>query len=233
MMAVMRLGLLLASVLVLPSAACGDDGGGADTGGASTTADASTTGPGSTGSTGGSGSGSASTATSDTTETPADTTAATGQTTAATESTTGSTTDASTTGSTTEGGMGSLDAVMSNLQIFQDCMPIVPPDPAGASFMLELTNTGDAPATATVTSAVFVDAGGMQAATLDVMPDAFGPVAAGDSTQIMVSKVVGSLAPANGCETLQCGQSYTLELVLDVDGVEVIASDTADVGCAF
>jgi hypothetical protein len=42
-----------------------------------------------------------------------------------------------------------------------------------------------------------------------------------------------SMLAAMGCVWLQCGSSYTLELVLDVDGVEVIASETAQVGCVF
>lgn len=247
MMTPMRVGFLLASMVSISMAACGDDGGGADAGGSSTTGTPGTTGgpsstgPESTGSSGGSGSGSATTdegtvTAADTTATSVDGTATAGETTAVTTdgSSTGSTTgDASTDGSTTEVGMGSLDASMSSLQIFQDCMPIVPFDPVGASFTLELTNSGDGPASATVTSATFFDAGGMQAATIDVMPAAFGPIDGGDSSTFAVNKVANSMMPANGCETLQCNQSYTLELVLDVDGVEVTASDTAQVGCVF
>lgn len=244
----MRIDLLLISVLVVSSAACGDDGGGAETGGSSTTGGPgttegpSTTAPEPTGSTGGSGSGSATTGdgtatAADTTATTADGTSTAGETTAGTDasgSTTGDATTGSTTeGSTTEGGMGSLDAAISNLQIFQDCMPIVPFDPVGASFTLALTNPGDGPASATVSSATFLDVGGMPVATIDVVPDAFGPIDAGDSVMTIVNKVADSMMPANGCETLQCGGSYTLELVLDVDGMEVIASDTTQVGCVF
>jgi hypothetical protein len=248
MMAPMRLGSFLVSMMVvLPSAACGDDGGGAETGGSGTTGSPGTTegstGPELTGSSGGSASGSGTmddgTATAaDTTATSADGTSTAGETTAGTDGSSGSTTGDATTsstteGSTTEGGMGSLDAAISNLQIYQDCMPIVPFDPVDASFTLELTNPGDGPASATVTSATFLDVGGMLAATIDVVPDAFGPIDGGDSVMTIVSKVADSMMPANGCETLQCGGSYTLELVLDVDGVEVIASDTTQVGCVF
>jgi hypothetical protein len=250
MMAPMRVGLLLASMVVLSfsSAACGDDGGGAETGGSGTTGSPGTTegstGPELTGSSGGSASGSGTmddgTATAaDTTATSADGTSTAGETTAGTDDSTGdattgdATTGSTTEGSTTEGGMGSLDAAISNLQIYQDCMPIVPFDPVDASFTLELTNPGDGPASATITSATFLDVGGVLAATIDVVPDAFGPIDGGDSVMMIVSKVADSMMPANGCETLQCGSSYTLELVLDVDGVEVIASETAQVGCVF
>jgi hypothetical protein len=171
---------------------------------------------------------------------------ATGDTTAATSDTTGQvtegestgttgrfTTDGSTTDGSTTGGMASLDATMASLAISQDCMPVVPPDPVNASFVLSLDNTGDVAASASVTSAAFLDAGGMQVATLDVVPDAFGPIAAGDSSMTMVSKAAASLVPSNGCNVLLCGQAYTLELRLDVDGTEVIASDVGVVGCVF
>lgn len=238
MIARMRTSLLLTAMLLLSSTACGDDGGASDTGGSTTTDGSTSTGPGSTstdpdatGTTAGSASGSATGDT--TTEPPADTTAASGETTAATEDGTASTTDPSTTDGTTEGGMGTLDAEMSDLQIFQDCMPIVPFDPVNASFTLALTNTGDGPATATVSSATFLSAGGAPVATIGVSPGAFGPIDAGDSTSTVAAKTPDSLMPAGGCATLQCGQRYTLELVLDVDGAEVIASDTATVGCVF
>lgn len=238
MMVAMRLAGLLVSLMAFVPA-CGDDGGGEGTAGTSSTSAGSTSG-GATGSTGGSAEGTA---------TAADTTAATGETTTDATSSTGSTTsgtgttdatttsDATTSDATTDasttGGMGMLDVQMSGLQIFEDCMPIVPPDPVGASFSLELDNIGDVSASATVTAAAFFDAGGMQVATIDVMPAAFGPIPVGAVDLAMVSKVPGSLMPAAGCEVLACNQSYTLELRLDVDGMEVLASDMATVDCVF
>lgn len=229
-----RLALLLGMMALGP--ACGDDEGGtAGTGTSGTAGTSGTTGTsGTAGTTAGT---SGATGTSGTT--PADTTAegttAEGTTAAGTtaEGTTTSATEGATTEGATTGGMAMLDAQLTNLQIFQDCMPIVPPDPVGASATLALTNLGDASASATVTSATFLDAGGSQVATLDVSPGAFGPIPAGGSDMAAVSKVPGSLLPAAGCEVLQCDQSYALELVLDVDGVEVVASDAAIVGCVF
>ena len=129
--------------------------------------------------------------------------------------------------------MASLDATISGLEVYQDCMPIVPPDPVNASFILELVNTGDVPASATVTSALFVDLGGMPVAAIDVVPAAYGPIPVGGSSMTGVNKVGGSLLPANACETLECGASYTFELTLDVDGTEVIASESLVMGCVF
>lgn len=221
--------LSLLSILVVTSA-CGDDGG-TGTGGSSSTGPGSTSASTSTSTGPGEGSSSGSTTTAESTASAAETTATTGETSIG-DTTAGETTAAST-GGTTTGGMATLEATMSALQIFEDCMPIVAPDPVGVMFTLELSNPGDVPASAMVSSATFFDAVGAQVATIDVMPAALGPVAAGDSTQTMVTKVADSLVPALGCGVLLCNQSYTLELALDVDGLEVIASDTANVDCVF
>ncbi len=129
--------------------------------------------------------------------------------------------------------MGSLEGIMSSLMIFQNCQPIVGPDPANVTFTLELLNPGAVAASATVVDAVFLDAGGGQVGTIDVMPNAFGPVGPGDNTMQAVTKVPGSLMPANGCGVLLCNNSYTLELTLDVDGGELVVQDTATADCVF
>ena len=131
------------------------------------------------------------------------------------------------------GGMGMLDGEMSGLMIFQDCMPIVPSDPVGVSFTVSLTNTGDAPASASVVSATFVDGGGMAVGTIDVAPAVLGPVPVGDTTMTALMKVPNSLNPASGCGVVMCNQAYDLELVLEVDGVQSTISDNANVDCVF
>jgi hypothetical protein len=231
MMTAMRMhgSLVLAALALAPG--CGDDGGGDGTAGStgvSSTSVGTTDGIADT------------TDTAHTTGGPGETTASTGETTAGsttfepgTDTTAGPTTDGSTTDGSTTDGPGMLDAQLANLQIFQDCMPIVPADPVGANALLELTNLGDGPVAVTVTSAAFRDVGGMQVATLGVVPAAFGPIAVGAVEVAAVAKVGDSLVPAAGCGVLQCGALYTLELVLDADGTEVIASDAAPVDCVF
>ena len=220
--------------LALVLAACGDDATGTDSTGstsaASTEGSSSGGTPGTTTSADGStGSSGGETTAASSGETTAGSTAGEteGETTAATSE------GSSSEGGSTDGGMASIDAAMSGLMIFQDCMPIVPPDPVGASFTLELTNTGDVPASATVVSATFINAGGMAVGTIDVSPNAFGPIAVGGNSMTVVTKVPNSLTPPNGCGVVQCFQGYSLELELDVDGSPVLVSDTANVDCVF
>ncbi len=159
--------------------------------------------------------------------------ASTGQTTAASGDTTATTASEDVTGtmgdSTMGDGMPSLDATMIGLAIFQFCGP---PDPTGASFTLELTNTGDVPASATVLAAAFT-LGEAPLATIEVTPAEFGPVAVGESIMIDVTKVPNSMMPTNGCLLLNCGQRHILELALDVEGTQVLVSDSAVVDCYF
>ena len=221
----------LTLLLLLP--ACGDDDGGiattdGTTGTTGTTAvpETGTTAVPETGTTAVTETGTGTTAA---TETGTGTTAETGvDTTAGTE--TGTT---AATGDTTTGGMAALEVTMSDLMLFQDCMPIVAPDPVGAMLMLALGNPGDEEQSATVTSATLYDGGGVEVATIEVTPADFGPVAPGDSIMVAVTKVPDSLMPASGCEVLECNGSHVLELALDVGGEEVLAEATAMVDCVF
>jgi len=115
-------------------------------------------------------------------------------------------------------GMAVLEVTVSDLQIFQDCMPIISPDPVQTTLTLDLTNVGDVPASATVVSASYVDAGGVSVGMIDLAPMMLGPVPVGESAVQALSKVADSLMPANGCGVLSCNESYTLVVELDVDG---------------
>lgn len=219
---------LITVALLLP--ACGDDGPGEDTSGSTSTATtdaSSSTGTppdtSSTSSASGSESGSSGSdgGTSSGSSTGEDTTA-------------GTTEGTSTEGGSGSGGMASFDASMSNLQIFQDCMPIVPPDPVGVSFELTVTNTGDAPIGAvSVVSATFVNGMGMDVGTFDVAPNGFGPIAVGESSGGVMMKIADTLMPPNGCGVVMCNQVYDVELELDVDGTPGTASSSANVDCVF
>ncbi len=227
----MRHWILGASITLLGAIGCGDDGGGGGTSGSSSTAALTTSGPG--GSSSDTSAGGQTTSSSSGTTDGADTTAGTtgGSDSGTTDATDGSGSDGA--GSSSGGQMGTLEPTMTNLEIFQNCQPIVDPDPVGASFTLELVNPSMAVASATVVSAAFMVPGGVQVATIDVAPAAFGPVGAGDNLMQAVAKVQDSLMPANGCAVLQCNMDYTLVLTLDVDGTEIVAQDTAPAMCAF
>jgi hypothetical protein len=130
------------------------------------------------------------------------------------------------------GGVVMVDASIIDLALFQDCMPIVSPDPVGATFDLAIDNLGPDPVTATVVSATF-DAGGAPLGTIDVVPDAYGPVDAESLVIFGVSKVAGSLVPQNGCNVLTCGGNFNLTLELDVEGTAVTAEGSGMMNCVF
>lgn len=129
--------------------------------------------------------------------------------------------------------MAVAEVSISMLEVFQDCMPAVPPDPVGVTFQLDIENTGDAPLTLDVVSATF-SAEGVDVGTIGLTPTTFGPVEGGASQAVAVSKTADSLIPANGCGVLSCNGVYTLRVVLETgEGTEVSADATATVSCVF
>lgn len=122
---------------------------------------------------------------------------------------------------------------ITELGVFQDCMPIVPPDPTGVLFNLDIENTGDGDLSLDVVSATFSDEDG-DVATFDTMPASFGPIPAGETAMTMVNKVPDSSMPAAGCSVLSCNQPYTLTVVLSAgEGSEVSAQADGTVSCVF
>ena len=126
-----------------------------------------------------------------------------------------------------------VNATMSGLMINQDCMPIVANDPVGAGFMLELDNVGEVPATVSIVSATFVDDRSSEVGTIGLTPPVIGPIDAGDDTSLFMNKIADSLMPATGCSVVLCNETYTLEVVLDIEGSETTVSDSATVMCVF
>lgn len=126
-----------------------------------------------------------------------------------------------------------LEAQMTGLSLTQDCMPLVDPDPVAATASLTLENTGDVIATATVVSATFYDQLDNAVATIEISPSTFGPYDPAEMANEVFTKDANSLDPAMGCNTLLCNQSYTLVVVLDVDGTEISGEATTQVACVF
>lgn len=125
-----------------------------------------------------------------------------------------------------------LEVDLTDPQAFQDCMPIVAPDPLNLSVTLEFDNPGEGIGTADVTSARLLD-GDTEVVSFDVAPASFGPFDPGDMTTSATMKVDGSAMPQNGCDTVECGGEYDLEIVFDVEGTEVIGTTSVTVQCAF
>ncbi len=125
-----------------------------------------------------------------------------------------------------------LEVELTDPQAFQDCMPIVAPDPLNLSVTLEFDNPGEGIGTADVTAAR-LSSGGEEVVSFDVAPASFGPFDPDDMTTSATMKVDGSASPQNGCDTVECGGDYDLEIVFDVEGTEVIGTTSVTVQCAF
>lgn len=222
---------LAASLCGCGDDAVGSDAGGTASGGSSSSGDpASTDGPiatttgqagtGSSGSVDSSGSGGGSTA--------ADSSGGSG-----TAGDSSGTAGDSTSDDSSGGDMGMLDATLDNVEIVQNCMPIVASDPIIITTAdVELSNPGEVEASATVVSVAYVDAGGVEVGTIDVTPEVLGPVDPGGNTNAMLQKVPDSLDPAAGC-ILTCNDNYTLRVELEVGGVVEAIEATAPAQCVF
>jgi hypothetical protein len=125
-----------------------------------------------------------------------------------------------------------LEVTLSDPMAFMDCMPEVAPDPLNLSVTMFFDNPGDGIGTADVTEAR-LSSGGVEAVSFDLTPASFGPFDPNDMTNGDATKVDGSATPQNGCDTVECGGDYDLEIVFDVDGTEVFATTTVTVVCAF
>jgi hypothetical protein len=115
-----------------------------------------------------------------------------------------------------------------------NCKPIVPPDPLIGSGAIDLDNGGGADiASVTVQSVRLLVGGDAEVAQFDIAPSDLGSVDAGAYESVNWNKTMDSLMPANGCETLECGAFYTLEVVVDADGQYAVATEDVVVECAF
>jgi hypothetical protein len=141
------------------------------------------------------------------------------------------TADASSSDSAT-GNPVELEVELSDAMAFMSCKPVVPPDPLFVSVTLFFDNPGEGIGTADVTAAR-LSSGGVEEVSFDLMPASFGPFDPGDMTTADAMKVDGSAMPQEGCETVQCGGDYDLEIVFDVEGTEIVGTATVTVMCGL
>ena len=145
---------------------------------------------------------------------------------------TGSTTLDTDTG-TTGGGVLPL-IVLSGLEVFGDCMPVVPMDPVSAKWKALFDNKlGLVDYTANVTSATLIYEPGinefMQGIT--VMPTTSGVVAVGKSVMKVMMKTKALVDLPMDCS--RCGKPVTVEVVFTVDGQDVTATADAIMMCGL
>jgi hypothetical protein len=122
---------------------------------------------------------------------------------------------------------------ISNLMLFQDCMPIVPADPMGGTWTLEMTNDGAASVSGTIDAARLLDQANQELGTIGFMPAAIPSTAPNQTTPVQMSKTVSSLMPANGCGVVQCNSTVRLELDVTVDGQTESVKASTTMNCVF
>jgi hypothetical protein len=117
--------------------------------------------------------------------------------------------------------------------MFVDCMPMVPPDPVGGSFVARYDNTkGSTPAGAWVLAAK-VHFGPTEILKFPVTPDSSGPVGAGAVIEVKHTKQKGD--PTPGLLPCQhCNGVWQLEVIWNVGGKQVSEMTApAPVQCAY
>jgi hypothetical protein len=121
-----------------------------------------------------------------------------------------------------DGGSGN-DATAAGLVIvrfdvtdfFQNCQPVVSPDPVQVKGKISVTNnqqTSVGPIA--ITDGAFLTANGVAIATFKVEPVTMSTISPGGSANADIVKLQGSMTPANGCSTLQCGHQYAVQVTL-------------------
>jgi hypothetical protein len=133
--------------------------------------------------------------------------------------------------------VGHLEPSLVSASFHGDCMPEVPSDALGGSFVASYDNgVGAAPATAAITSAKLVHhANGAPDATFgfDVTPSDAGPVAAGAATSVTHTKVDGSAPGSDVVCQKYCGGEWSLEVTWTTGAGMVKDTLPAMVGCAL
>jgi hypothetical protein len=132
---------------------------------------------------------------------------------------------------------GTLQATLSFTLLNQDCMPVVAPDPVQVSGTITLANNGATPVgPISGSTGAFLSAGGVQLASFQITPVNLGSIAPGGTVSSAFDKVVNSLMPAAGCNTIAC--SSMVRTIIFYDGPGVPPGSFADGGlmpftCAF
>lgn len=151
-----------------------------------------------------------------------------------TDSTAGSSGTGGTTGDTDTGGGVLPLIILSGLEVFGDCMPMIPEDPISAKWIATFDNKlGMADYTATVTSATLTYSPGNMEFVQDitVAPLNSGIVGAGKTVMKAQSKTKALMNLPMDCS--QCGKPVDLDIVFTVDGQDVPVTTSTVMTCGL
>jgi hypothetical protein len=118
-----------------------------------------------------------------------------------------------------DGSTGELEIAVDVATLFEDCMPIVAPDPVTVQGTLSIKNKGASPAGPLVfaEAAVYDATGATRVATFKV-DTTTQPIPAGGKVDTVFEKQVDTLAPKGGCATVACNADYVVELAFSGPG---------------
>jgi hypothetical protein len=139
------------------------------------------------------------------------------------------------TASSSSGGPASIDAKLVISELYVNCQPIVAEDPVLGTFTASYTNTGAAPQTATVTSAVLTFTSGPNslAWSFPVQPPGSGPVQPNAPLQVTHTKQMKT-GTIEGTPCSFCNGTWTLSVSWDVAGATVTDTlPSSPVSCVF
>lgn len=107
-----------------------------------------------------------------------------------------------------EPGPPNVTATVENVQAWQNCMPIIPPDPLALTADVVFTNVAKADSPPLqLGGGAALDAADKPIATFALAPVADFVVPGGGTRTVRVMKRMSSLAPANACQTIPCNST--------------------------
>jgi len=126
---------------------------------------------------------------------------------------------------------GRVDAKIVITQLSENCQPPVANDPVVLLGTLTLSNgTSASIGPGAVSLGAFLEQGTVRkvVATFNLDNNGIPAIAPGASAVVPLTKTAGSLSKPDGCNTLQCGKAYVVELAVAGTGVPVGTRLTTD-----
>jgi hypothetical protein len=117
-----------------------------------------------------------------------------------------------------------LRVSLANVEVVQDCMPVIPDDNVFFRATLQLRN-GDAPIPELSLGAVRILDGPIEVASFAPVPGSIAPLASGERRDVELGKESPSLTPPTSCTLCGGGQPDTLRIELTEAGGGALAGE--------
>jgi hypothetical protein len=114
---------------------------------------------------------------------------------------------------------GMVTASLSDVMIFENCMPIVAPDPVSISATITITNTGNVPIGPVTVGSGEVVQNMNVLISWKAQPVQTGVIQPGQSAMLQIAKTANSAMPAKACATLPCNGGVNLSVPYTGPGV--------------